>query len=151
MTKSELASTVLGFTHDPPTECQPHSDPTVTKQRSSSSARSVEQPWNPLADIRTTDGETALRRAILEDALICFQKQTATAGRQVQRLAREAEAWFFADDYSWPFSFVNICAVLKLDPEYIRLGLKRWRERPPVKQKRHRRPAVANRSLRIAA
>jgi len=151
MTKSALASTVLGFIDDPPTEYQPCSDPATTKRRSASATTSMERSWTSLADIGATDGEIALRRAILEDALICFQKQTITTGRHVQRLVKEAEAWFFSNDYSWPFSFVNICAALKLDPEYIRLGLKRWREKPPVKQKRHRRPAVANRGLRIAA
>ena len=28
-----------------------------------------------------------------------------------------------SDDTSWPFSFVSICAVLGLEPEYLRRGL----------------------------
>ncbi len=74
-------------------------------------------------------GEAALMRAVFEDAFHCFQKQFVGKGRRVLRLAREAEEWFAADDPRWPFSFVNICAVLGLEPEYIRLGLKQWRER----------------------
>ena len=74
-------------------------------------------------------GETALMRAVLEDAIHCFQKQFVRKGRRVLRLAREAEEWLVADDPRWPFSFVNICAVLGLEPEYLRLGLKQWRER----------------------
>jgi len=60
---------------------------------------------------------------------------------RTSRLAREAEAWFFADDDHWPFAFVNICAVLGLDPAYIRLGLARWHPDPsaqPQKQKKQR-------------
>ncbi len=75
------------------------------------------------------DGEVALRRAILEDAIRCFQRQFVGKGRRVRRLAREAEEWFAAEDADWPFSFVNICAVLGLEPDYIRRGLKRWCER----------------------
>ncbi len=74
-------------------------------------------------------GEAALMRAVLEDAVHCFQKQFVRKGRHVLRLAREAEEWFAAADPRWPFSFVNICAVLGLEPEYLRLGLKQWRER----------------------
>ena len=60
----------------------------------------------------TDRGEVALMRAVLEDALTCVAKQFSSRGRRSQRLAREAEAWFFADDDHWPFAFVNICAVL---------------------------------------
>ena len=75
----------------------------------------------------TERGEVALMRAVLEDALHCVAKQFSHRGRRPQRLAREAEAWFFADDEHWPFAFVNICAVLGLDPGYVRRGLTRWR------------------------
>lgn len=74
-------------------------------------------------------GEVALMRAVLEDAIHCFQKQFVRKGPRVLRQAREAEEWLAAADSRWPFSFVNICAVLGLEPEYVRLGLKQWRER----------------------
>ena len=91
-------------------------------------------------------------RAVLEDAIGCFQKQMVSSGRRTQRLAREAEEWFFTDDHHWPFSFVNICAVLGLDPEYIRMGLKRWCQRPPTgPQKKRRRVGTARQPLKIAA
>lgn len=96
-----------------------------------------EQFYRPSTERETQSGEVMLRRAVLEDAVHCFQKQFVRKGRRVQRLAREAEEWFAADDVDWPFSFVNTCAALGLDPDYIRLGLKRWRER-------HRNKAVQN-------
>lgn len=40
--------------------------------------------------------------------------------------AREAERWFFNDDSRWLFSFVSVCDVLGLEPEYIRTKLKHW-------------------------
>ena len=98
-------------------------------------------------------GEFALMYAVLEDALRCFRDQFVSEGRHAQRLGREAEEWFFSEDHHWPFSFVNICAVLGLDPEYIRLGLERWRQRPPTRLRKERWRAVASgrRPLRSAA
>ena len=66
-----------------------------------------------------------------EDALGCFQKGVVYQGRRVQRLAREAEEWLFSDDARGPFSFVSICAVLGLEPPYLRRGLRRWRQGGP--------------------
>ena len=88
-----------------------------------------EQFYASSANGQVQDGEVALRRAILEDAIRCFQRRFVRKGRRVRRLAQEAEEWFAADDADWPFSFVNICAVLGLEPDYIRRGLKRWCER----------------------
>lgn len=73
-------------------------------------------------------GEVALMRAVLEDAIECFQKQSRKNGRRAQRLAREAEEWLFTDDQQWPFSFLNICYVLDIDPGYIRRGLKQFQK-----------------------
>jgi hypothetical protein len=75
--------------------------------------------------------EAALMRAVLEDALSCFQRGLASEKRRAQRLGREAEEWFFRNDFHWPFSFVSICAVLGLEPEYIRRGLKRFSQCQP--------------------
>ena len=69
-------------------------------------------------------GEVALMQAVLEDAIECFEKQFGTPRFRDYRIAREAEQWFFTDDYQWPFSFVNICSVLGIDPEPIRVELR---------------------------
>jgi hypothetical protein len=91
-------------------------------------------------------------RAILDDALDCWRKQFLTSGQRAQRLAREAEEWFFSDDSDWPFSFMTICGALGLDPEYIRQGLRRWRQQPPsLLQKRKRRTLPTRRFLKLAA
>src|SRR5262245_24368249 len=109
------------------------------------------QFYGPAAGLDTSRGEIALMRAVLEDAIGCFQKQTVTSGRRVQRLAKEAEEWFFTDDHHWPFSFVTICAVLGLAPEYIRRGLKRWRQRPQTGPQKKRRRVGTRQPLKIAA
>lgn len=98
-----------------------------------------EQFYSPVTESDTAQGEVALMRAVLEDAVNCFQKESVKSGRRAQRLAREAEEWLFGDDYHWPFSFVNICAVLGLDPEYVRLGLKRWHQHRPAEPRKRKR------------
>lgn len=110
-----------------------------------------EQFYRPPDNAHKACGEIALMQAVLAEAISCFQRGVVTEGRRAQRLAKEAEQWLFADDPLWLFSFVNICAVLGLEPEYIRLGLKRWRQRPPVAQKKRRRAMPAPQPLRLSA
>jgi hypothetical protein len=69
----------------------------------------------------------ALIRAMLDDAIACYQKYERAKGRRNQRIATDAAAWLFSDDAHWPFAFVNVCAVLGIEPGYVRRGLKRWR------------------------
>lgn len=73
-------------------------------------------------------GELALMRAVLSDAIECYQKRFVTTHKKTQQPGNEAVAWFAADDEDWPFSFLNICRALALDPNYIRRGLKLWRQ-----------------------
>jgi hypothetical protein len=90
-------------------------------------------------------GEVALMYAVLEDAVRCFAQQFVEHRVRTQRLAEEAEEWFLADDEHWPFSFVNICAALGLNPQYLRRGLEQWRQQHPAKL-RQLRPQVVHRS-----
>jgi hypothetical protein len=87
-------------------------------------------------------------RAVLEEALLCFHKGLVQQGRRVQRLARETEEWLLSNDPSWPFSFVSICAVLGLEPTYLRRGLQRWRQgRPNAEMKKPPRMVLVPRQL----
>lgn len=81
-------------------------------------------------------GQAALMYAVLEDAFNCFLKQFVDNGVRAQSLAREAEEWFFSTDDSWPFSFSNVCNVLGINPEYVRKGLRQWRQRRPARIRR---------------
>jgi len=53
-------------------------------------------------------------------------KYATVTNRRGQRLFTEAETWIFKDDPTWLCSFISICHVLGLDPEYLRTGLQRW-------------------------
>jgi len=74
-------------------------------------------------------GVRALLWAMLADAITCMQQQALTPSRRHQRLAREAEQWIFADNTTWVFSFLNVCAALELEPEYLRTKLTQWCQR----------------------
>jgi hypothetical protein len=73
--------------------------------------------------------EKRLLLAVLEDAVVTFQRYAVDQGRRGRRLFREAEEWVVSEEASWPCSFRNICDVLGLDPSYLRHGLRRWRDR----------------------
>src|SRR5687768_4566739 len=87
--------------------------------------------------------EARLLRAVLEDALWCFQQQFLPCYGKDRRLAREAEIWFFSNTSDWPFSFVRICDVLGLEPEYLRRGLRQWYQQHPVIFQRSKRRATS--------
>jgi hypothetical protein len=76
--------------------------------------------------------ECQLLWAVLEEALGTYMKYANATGRRGQRLFKESEQWIFQDDYTWLCSFRNICHILELEPEYIRIGLIRWRESQPT-------------------
>jgi hypothetical protein len=76
-----------------------------------------------------TEPEKRLMLAVLEDALVCFQKHFSSRGGRGLRLFRETEEWIFRGENGQPFSFANICEVVGFDTEYMRQGLLKWRER----------------------
>jgi hypothetical protein len=43
------------------------------------------------------------------------------------RRIRPLLAWFASDDVAWPYSFVNVCAHLRLDPGAVRARLRNAR------------------------
>ena len=105
-----------------------------------------------LPSLHTNRPEAALMRAVLEEALNCFQCQFQGDRENARRLGLEAETWFFNDDTSWPFAFVNICTILGINPDYIRRGLRQWKQTWPLKiQQRKRRTIGSRRPLKLAA
>ncbi len=84
-------------------------------------------PTPEVADRIRQQPECRLLWAILQDALETYVKHCNGSTRRAKRLFIEAEEWMMQDDVTWVCSFVNICHVLAIDPDYIRMGLKRWR------------------------
>ncbi len=77
--------------------------------------------------------EKRLMLAVLEDAIAAYQRAFVQPVRAIEieepRDDTDVEAWLESDDMSWPFSFASICQALDMEPEYLRSGLNKWRER----------------------
>ena len=72
--------------------------------------------------------EKRLMLAVMENAIVTFQKSIYATTRRQRRLLKETEEWIHSLDTSWPFSFENICASLGIDANYLRLGLEQWKD-----------------------
>jgi hypothetical protein len=70
--------------------------------------------------------ECELAAAVLDAAVIDLQKYRYARGRYRQRMYWQAYQWVASGDRQWPFSFVNVCEVLRLSPEALRARLLSW-------------------------
>ena len=73
--------------------------------------------------------ERTLLLAILEDGIRCYQENIYATGGKRRTMFEEANEWLFSDDADWFCSFVSICTLLNLEPNYIRRGLRQWEAR----------------------
>jgi len=65
-------------------------------------------------------GEILLLWGVLESAFSDFLSYLHTTKPRERRLHEEAKTWIWSDDQKMLFSFMNICLILNLDPEFIR-------------------------------
>jgi hypothetical protein len=78
------------------------------------------------------EGEKRLILSVLEDAVECFMKCIDSATNKGQRLFRDADEWIALEDKRWVFSFDNVCDMLDINAEYMRAGLRRWKDKKLV-------------------
>ncbi len=95
-----------------------------------------DQFFSPVRFQEKYRGEIALRHAILGDAIRCFLGERWERWQNRTQIAQEAETWLFSDDTAWPFSFMNICELLDLNPTSLRAHLRRWQQSSPSSQSR---------------
>src|SRR5271154_5163146 len=75
------------------------------------------------------EGEKRLILSVLEDAVEGYMKCIDAASSKGQRLFRDADERINLEDKHWVFSFDNVSDMLDIHPEYMRRGLRRWKER----------------------
>jgi hypothetical protein len=80
-------------------------------------------PVDQLSGGRSATPEERLACALLHDALRIVTKPGVPHGRG-RSLRGETEAWVLSDDTGWPFSFLNVCSALALDPAWVRKSLR---------------------------
>ena len=73
--------------------------------------------------------EKRLILAMLEDAVSCFQVYVTARSGKGKKLFNEAEEWIMMKHDDWIFSFVSVCEMLGFHPEYVRQGLRRWKQK----------------------
>jgi hypothetical protein len=78
------------------------------------------------------EGEKRLILSVLEDAVECFMKCIDSATNKGQRLFRDADEWIALEDKRWVFSFDNVCDMLDINPDYMRVGLRKWKDKKLV-------------------
>jgi hypothetical protein len=81
----------------------------------------VQMSWGGRGD-GDISGARALMLAILEDALRCIQRGRRRR-HKINRQLAEAEAWVREESREWLFAFANICDVLGIDADALRVRL----------------------------
>lgn len=87
--------------------------------------------------------ESRLMLVVLQDALRCLDKYFLTKNRKGKTLFQETEAWVFAANEDWVFSFNNVCEALGFNPAYVRRRVMQWQTGKLAKE---RDPATAKSS-----
>jgi hypothetical protein len=99
--------------------------------------------------------EVRLVAALLKDGIDSYIKYLSAKPRRGKKsLANEAEEWIFDKDEDWPFSFENVCRVLKIDPGYIRRILLRYKQEYMQRKEANAQAATVSQStesLRLAS
>jgi hypothetical protein len=72
---------------------------------------------------RSLEPEKELMLAILADAIECILKYCEQPVPMRIKLFQEAHEWLFDHEEREPFSFLNVCETLDLDPSYLRRGI----------------------------
>jgi hypothetical protein len=78
---------------------------------------------------RLLSPEHELVQAVLEAAVVDFQRYISARDTKGKKRFADAEEWILSDDFSWTFSFVNVCEVLSIAPDYLRQGLLGWKRK----------------------
>jgi hypothetical protein len=78
--------------------------------------------WDTVRRGGQMNPEQDLMLAVLKDALLNYRKNL----RNPNKLLKDDQMWFFADDTDRLFSFESVCAVLGLDASRIREHLLAW-------------------------
>jgi hypothetical protein len=85
--------------------------------------------------------EKILLLALLEDAIDSYRKFAHARTSAARQQFRKAEEWLMGGGDRGVFSCENICAVLGLDPGYLRRGIREAAQRlgPKKRPRRHAR------------
>jgi hypothetical protein len=78
---------------------------------------------NAAEDFTSAKVQKDLAAGILNQATQDLRRFRNHTGRVERELYFDAYHWFTSNDYTWPFSFLNVCQLLSLAPESLRQEL----------------------------
>lgn len=81
------------------------------------------QFWTGIGNQETGSPEKKLMMAVLKDAAECFEKYYNYRDGRAQALFRGAQEWIYSSSREWPYSYLNICDSLGINPFYLRRRL----------------------------
>ena len=70
--------------------------------------------------------EKRLMFAVLEDAILCFQRYINATARKERQIHQDAAAWIFDAEDNRMVSFKFVCDICGFDAEFMRMGLRKW-------------------------
>ena len=71
-------------------------------------------------DYISETSQRELASGILKQAAQDLRRFHGATSAIERELYFDADHWFRSNDYTWPFSFLNVCQLLDLDPEAVR-------------------------------
>lgn len=74
--------------------------------------------------------EKKLAAAAFTAALINIRDNAHVTNRRRRREVAQDVEWVLADDTAWPYSFLRLCELFQLDPEWVRDRVRLWLEAP---------------------
>jgi hypothetical protein len=78
---------------------------------------------NAAEDYTSATGQRELAAGILKQAAQDLRRFNGAASAVERELYLDAYSWITSDDCAWPFSFLNVCQLLNLAPDAVRLEL----------------------------
>lgn len=85
----------------------------------------VQADWSPCKK---------LAAAVLASALVEIRDHSHDPAYR-RRIEEDLE-WIECGDVEWPFSFLRICDLINLDPEWVRANVHTWLTVPPTARKK---------------
>lgn len=81
----------------------------------------------------TWSREKKLAAAAFTSGLINIRDNASTPSRRRAREVAEDVAWVMSDDTGWPYSFVRLCELFSLNPDWVRERVVYWLEEPQTR------------------
>ena len=78
---------------------------------------------NAVEDYASGTNQKDLAAGILKQAAQDLRRFNGATSAVERELYLDAYSWITSDDCAWPFSFLNVCQLLNLAPDVVRLEL----------------------------